>query len=90
MSSGAADPGRAGAAALEAALAAEGVRVAVHAEGRLALLSGRAATFASAPARDAATRLARLSGFTHVALVLDGGAEAVGAGVAGPGPAGAP
>lgn len=59
------DPG-----AFEAALAAAGIPARVRADGRLAVLSGPAETFASSAARDAAARLARAHGFTHAALVL--------------------
>ncbi len=71
MSAGAAGTPPVGdAAALEAALAAAGLRATATADGRLALLVAPPDTFASAAARDAATRLARACGFTHAALVL--------------------
>ncbi len=70
MSAAAGSPPVGDAAALEAALAAAGVRATARADGRLALLVAAPDTFASAAARDAATRLARASGFTHAALVL--------------------
>jgi hypothetical protein len=61
------------AAALEAALAAAGLPAGVVADGSLALVAADPDTFAGADARAAATRLARAHGFTHAALVLDGG-----------------
>ncbi len=70
MSAAGGSPPAGDAVALEAALAAAGVRAAASADGRLALLVAPPDTFASASARDAATRLARASGFTHAALVL--------------------
>ena len=76
MREAATDPARRAAGdapALEAALAAAGMRVGVRAEGRLALLSASSEQFASAAPRELAARLARERGFTHVALVLDDG-----------------
>lgn len=69
------DPTRA-AGALQIALAEAGLRAAVTADGRLAILAADAVLFVAAEARRTAVSLARRHGFTHVALELSPAADA--------------